>query len=172
MLTPPVIRINCKRLLYVLASEFNDNSSPDSPYCALTPGFKVAADLRGQAECRKKARGHLRTGQTKRILFIQVAVVQAGDRAHAVEDLVVLQKAVEVAFQQELAVVDGRFHPEPDQPVLMGVGETAKQDAVDDAEDGGDAADAQRHRHHGDPELGWRTSETTECVTEILEGGF
>src|SRR6202030_1282319 len=103
----------------------------------------IAADFWSQAEGRKKARGHLRAGKTHGILFVQVAVGDTADRAHGVEDLVVFTKTLKISFQQELAVVDGSLHPEPDQPVLMGIGEIAKQDAVDDAEDRRDSPDSQ-----------------------------
>jgi hypothetical protein len=114
----------------------------------------------------------LRAGETQRILLVQIAVVNTADRAHGIENLVVLKETGKISLKKELGIVDGSLHSEPNQPVLMGVGEAAKQDAVDHAEDGSDAADTQGHGHDGDSELGWRVSEATECVTEILEGGF
>jgi hypothetical protein len=114
----------------------------------------------------------LRAPETQRILLVQVTIVDAAGGAQGVEDLVVLLKAVEIAFQQKLVVIDGSLHPEPDQAVRMGVGEGTKQDAVDDAEDGGDAADTQRHREHGDPEMGGCAAETSQRVTEVLKKRF
>jgi hypothetical protein len=56
----------------------------------------------------------LRAGETQGILLVQIAVVNAADRAHGIEDLVVLKETGKISLQQELGIVDGSCHPKPD----------------------------------------------------------
>ena len=86
-------------------------------------------------------------------MLVQIAVIHAGDRAHAFEDLSVLAKALKIALEQKFVVVDGGLHAKPDEPVLVGVRKIPKQDTIDNAENGRSTAGAERHGHHGNPEL-------------------
>ena len=58
---------------------------------------------------------------------------------------------------------------EPDQPVGFVEGQGAEQDRIDDGEDGGVGADAERERQHGDREESGGLAHRAEEVADVLE---
>ena len=93
------------------------------------------------------------------------------EERHVLEHLVVLPVEEEkVRRQRELVEVEAwRRAPDVDQPVGMWIRQRLEQHAVDDAEDGGDGADAERQRERRNDQEPRLLSEAAASVTEVFE---
>jgi hypothetical protein len=78
------------------------------------------------------------------IRFGKVAARYAGGEGGDGFERRLIAADVEVVFgKQKFVSVERRHHSHGDQPVFVRVGEAAKEDAIDDAEDGAGGSNAQ-----------------------------
>ena len=85
------------------------------------------------------------------------------------EGLLLFAPVKVVSAQQKFFVADGGGHAEPDQLILVGVGQRAKKDPVDDTEHGSGRADAEGDGGDDRESKGRLTRGTPDGVAEVLQ---
>ena len=130
---------------------------------------EVAADLRRDAESVEEICGDDADENLLREIAGEIRwawVVVQGDEA--VEGLIPGAIVEEVGWRDVGEIAEGEFAVEPNEAVCIRERERAEDDGIDDAEDGGVGADAERECQDRDDGKGRIFAESAEGVAEIL----
>jgi len=98
--------------------------------------------------------------------------VLARERCHVFERIVVVAPVLKIDPGNTDAGGLGRGFAEPNQPLAVRVGQRPQKHRVDDAENGGVRADAERERQNDDQGEAWRLANAAQAVPDVLKDGF
>src|SRR5258708_37026158 len=135
-------------------------------------GGEVATEQRRYAGCRKKIDFPAGAYVPFWFLIGQVTIGQAGQRSHTRKWRLTLTPFHVIGAQQEFLLCDGCSHPNGDKPFILGIGQTAKQNTINHAEDRGTYTSPQRHGQNRGKGKTVVAAQSTHRVAKIIGQDF